>query len=42
MIDDTNEKEPQILLVGDPSQIAALQVCTRTWTWTYILIIDLL
>ncbi|XP_012055009.1 PREDICTED: zinc finger protein 76-like [Atta cephalotes] len=25
MIDDTNEKEPQILLVGDPSQIAALQ-----------------
>lgn len=29
MIDDTNEKEPQILLVGDPSQIAALQVCKR-------------
>lgn len=30
MIDDANEKESQILLVGDPSQIAALQVCIRT------------
>lgn len=27
MIDDANDKEPQILLVSDPSQIATLQVC---------------
>lgn len=27
VVDDAEDKEPQIFLVGDPSQLATLQVC---------------